>query len=86
MEIVLTQEASKKLRLLHMSEEILFDMLETNIIDFIDMPNGEFSYIFKWEKTLTLILEKQDDTLFVHFLCLGNVFVNTGALTKKLNE
>ena len=86
MEIKLTKEAANRLRLIHMSDETLFDMLETNIIDFMNMPNGEFSYIFKWEKTLTLILEKKDETLFVHFLCLGTVLVNTGTLTTELNE
>lgn len=86
MEIKFTKEVVNKIRSLNMSDEILFDMLETNIIDFMNMPNGEFSYIFKWEKTLTLILEKKDETLFVHFLCLGTVLVNTGTLTTELNE
>lgn len=86
MEIKFTQEVVNSLRLLNMSDEILFNMLETNIIDFMNMPNGNFSYIFKWEKTITLILEKKDKELFVHFLCLGTVLVNTGALTKELNE
>lgn len=86
MKFLLLTTVDNKLEQMQIDREVLLHVLELNSLDFTELPNGEFTYIIQWEKTVTLNIEKTDSKVIVNHATIGPVLVNTGTITKELNH
>lgn len=85
MNILIDVKIQEKLNSI-ISEEVLHEFLNANSIDFLNIPEGNFTYIIILDKTFTLMMEKSESNISITNISLGPAYVNTGVFTRELKK